>query len=347
MHPPSIKITTASGHDIQAFLSSKNYSKISVLVDENTVVHCYPLLYDFLPPHNLIQVNSGEEFKTLETCTSIWQQMTEALLDRHSVLIIMGGGVLGDMGGFCAATYKRGIDFILIPTTLLAQADSSIGGKVGVDFNDFKNHIGVFRESTLNLIHSGFLNTLPEQELRSGFAEVIKHALISDAALWNEIRVNNLHEQPWEKLISKSVEFKSSVVQHDPHEKGLRKILNAGHTVGHALESYFLAKGKKILHGEAIAAGLIAEGFLAVKRKLLSEADLQQIERYILEVFGKLQFSAEEIPEISGLTLQDKKNKGNRILVVLPEGIGKAKWDVSVSLDEIGDCLAYYKSLQI
>jgi 3-dehydroquinate synthase len=158
--------------------------------------------------------------------------------------------------------------------------------------------------------------------------------------------VNNLHEQPWEKLISKSVEFKSSVVQHDPHEKGLRKILNAGHTVGHALESYFLAKGKKILHGEAIAAGLIAEGFLAVKRKLLSEADLQQIERYILEVFGKLQFSAEEIPEISGLTLQDKKNKGNRILVVLPEGIGKAKWDVSVSLDEIGDCLAYYKSLQ-
>jgi 3-dehydroquinate synthase len=345
MIPTTIQITRNPGPDLQTFLSAKKYSGISVLADDNTIVRCYPVVKDYLPTHTIIKIQSGEESKTLPTCSVIWQAMTDAKLDRHAVLVIIGGGVLGDMGGFCAATYKRGIDFITLPTTLLAQADASIGGKLGVDFNHFKNHIGTFREPALNLLFNGFLKTLPEQELRSGFAEVIKHALISDRKLWDEIRSRELKDQPWEVLVPKSVEFKSSVVEQDPHEKGLRKILNAGHTIGHAIESYFLGKGNRILHGEAIAAGLIAEAYLGFKKGLLDKDALQEIGKYIIRVFGKLGIEKNQIPEIASLCIQDKKNKGNKVLCVLPDGIGRAKHDVEINLGEIEDCLVYYNSL--
>lgn len=346
MLPKNILITQNPGSELQKFLSEKKYTKLIVLADENTAINCYPLIKGFLSDHSLIKIQSGEEAKNLETCNIIWQAMTDARLDRHSALVIIGGGVLGDMGGFCAATYKRGIDFITLPTTLLAQADASIGGKLGIDFNHFKNHIGVFQEPTLTLIYSGFLKTLPKNELRSGFAEVIKHALISDKKLWDEIRERELTDQPWETLVPKSVEFKSSIVQQDPHEKGLRKILNAGHTIGHALESFFLAEGNKILHGEAIAAGLITECYLATKRGMLDKSSLQEISNYILKVFGKLSIQENKIKEIATLCLQDKKNKGNSVLGVLPDGIGRAIWDVEISLGEIEDCLSYYRLLQ-
>jgi 3-dehydroquinate synthase len=250
------------------------------------------------------------------------------------------------MGGFCAATYKRGIDFILIPTTLLAQADASIGGKLGIDFQHYKNQIGTFQEPAFTLLHSGFLNTLPQQELRSGFAEVIKHALISDKALWNEIRSKDLNDQPWDVLLKKSAEFKYSIIQQDPHEKGLRKILNAGHTIGHALESFFLTTEHKILHGEAVAAGLIAEAYLAMKHQLLDEPSLQQITTYGFKIFGKLPLQENHLKEITALCLQDKKNRGNSVLCVLLDGIARASWDKEISLGEIEDSLSFYRSLQ-
>lgn len=346
MLPTNILLTQNPGSDLRNFLSENKYSGIAVLTDENTATFCYPVLKDFLPLHTLIKVQSGEEFKTIQTCTTIWQAMTDTRLDRYSVLIIIGGGVLGDMGGFCAATYKRGIDFITIPTTLLAQADASIGGKLGIDFDHFKNQIGVFKDPSLNLIYSGFLQTLPKNELRSGFAEVIKHALISDKNLWDEIRSKEIEDQPWESLVPKSVAFKCSVVQQDPYEKGLRKILNAGHTIGHAIESFFLANGNKILHGEAIAAGLIAECYMATKRNRLDESLLLEISKYVLKVFGKLNIQEDQAKGIRELCLQDKKNKGNSVLCVLPNGIGRAIWDVEISLGEIDDCLSYYRLLQ-
>jgi 3-dehydroquinate synthase len=346
MLPETIRITSTPGPDLQQFLSKKNYSSVMVLTDENTLEHCYPLLEKHLPTHAQVQVKSGEENKNLETCSTIWQVMTDANLDRHSVLIIIGGGVLGDMGGFCAATYKRGIDFILIPTTLLAQADSSIGGKLGIDFNHFKNHIGVFKEPTLNLLHSGFLKTLPFNELRSGFAEVLKHALISDKKLFEDIISKEVKEQSWDALLIKSAEFKYSVIQKDPYEKGLRKILNAGHTVGHAMESFFLANGNKVLHGEAVAAGLLAEAHIAVKHNLLDEASLNLTKSYILQVFGKLEIAENDLKPIAALCMQDKKNKGNSVLCVLPDGIGRAKWDVEISAGEIEESLSFYRLLQ-
>src|SRR6478609_6670222 len=185
--PDNILITSQPAADLHKFIDSRKYSKVAVLTDDNTLKYCYPLVQTSLPSHELITVKSGEENKNLKTCEFIWNALTNYQLDRHSVVIVIGGGVLGDMGGFCAATYKRGIDFILIPTTLLAQVDSSIGGKLGVDFNHFKNHIGVFKQPALTILHSGFLKTLPAAELRSGFAEVIKHTLISDKTMWDEI----------------------------------------------------------------------------------------------------------------------------------------------------------------
>ncbi|MBA4053907.1 MAG: 3-dehydroquinate synthase [Marivirga sp.] len=347
MLPDNILFSAEPAKDLKAFLSVKKYSKIGVLVDENTYANCYPQILPELPDHFTIQVKSGEEEKNLNTCTAIWQAMTDQNLDRHACLLVLGGGVLGDMGGFCASTYKRGIDFILIPTTLLAQADASIGGKLGVDFNNYKNHIGVFQLPALTLLYSRFLDTLPTFELRSGFAEVIKHALISDKSMWDNISSKTLHEQDWDRLIPHSVAFKAQVTSEDPTEKGLRKILNAGHTIGHALESYLLNSGNRILHGEAIAVGLITEGYIALQRKLIDTESFNKMCSYILKIYGKVNFKLSEFDAIAGLMMQDKKNKGNRILCVLLHGIGSAGWDYEISLEEVKDSLSFYLSLQM
>jgi 3-dehydroquinate synthase len=345
MLPDNILLSPDPAKDLQVFLQEKKYSSLAVLVDENTRRHCLPLIAPVLPNTFVIEVKSGEDEKNINTSVIIWQAMTEQALDRHACLIVLGGGVLGDMGGFCAATYKRGIDFILIPTTLLAQVDASIGGKLGVDFNHFKNHIGVFQKPALTLLFNGFLKTLSEAELRSGFAEVIKHTLISDESVWKEIVSKNLSDQDWDNLIRHSVEFKAQVTTTDPKEKGLRKILNAGHTIGHALESYLLSKGRRILHGEAVAAGLIMEGYIAKKQGSLSDAEFNTIIGFILKIYGKVKVDSEELTSIAQLTLQDKKNRGNKIMCVLLDGIGKARWDCEISLESVTEAVSFYRTI--
>lgn len=345
MLPDNILFSTDPAKDLREFVLAKKYSKLAVLTDENTHRHCYPELKRLLPEHFVIEIKSGEESKNLETCATIWQALTDHTLDRHACVIVLGGGVLGDMGGFCAATYKRGIDFVLIPTTLLAQADASIGGKLGIDFNHFKNHIGVFQKPNLTLLYSGFLRTLPLAELRSGFAEVVKHTLIADAAMWREVSSRALGDQPWDILIRHSVEFKARVTTEDPTEKGLRKILNAGHTVGHALETYLLNERRRILHGEAIAVGLITEAYIAQTRNMISEIELRDISSFLQQIYGKIALKENELPAIARLVLQDKKNKENRILCVLLDGIGNSRWDCEISLDEVKNSLSFYLSL--
>jgi 3-dehydroquinate synthase len=347
MLPENILLSDDAGQDLKTFLQKKNYSRLAVLVDENTHRACYPLVEASLPPHFIIEVKSGEQQKNIETCVDVWQNMTDNALDRHSCMLILGGGVLGDMGGFCAATYKRGIEFILVPTTLLAQVDASIGGKLGIDFDHYKNHIGVFQQPILTLLYDGFLSTLPEAEIRSGFAEIIKHALISDTNVWREIESKELRDQPLKRLIRHSVEFKAKVITEDPRENGLRKILNAGHTIGHAIESHRLAQGKGILHGEAVAAGLLAETHIAANHKLVTESELKSIASFILRTYGKVELADEELTRIAQLTLQDKKNKNNKILCVLLDRIGKAKWDCEISLESVTDALKFYQAAQI
>lgn len=328
---------------LKQFLDSKNYSKTMVLMDKNTAKHCYPLIKSQLPAHKTIIISAGEKHKNIDTCTLIWADMTAHNMDRHSLLINLGGGVIGDMGGFCASTYKRGIDFIQVPTTLLSQVDASVGGKLGIDFNGLKNHIGVFTLPKTVLIDKTFLNTLSIAELRSGFAEVIKHCLIRDAKMWQTIKVLDLDQQDFEALIKHSVAIKEEIVNIDPTEKGLRKILNFGHTLGHAVETHFLEnKPKKLLHGEAIAAGMIMEAYLAFKKGMIAEQILIEIEEFIFAIYGKIKLEKSDFENIVKLSLQDKKNKGNQVLAALIDGIGSCKYDIPLSKADMKRALGYY-----
>ncbi|REA60334.1 3-dehydroquinate synthase [Dyadobacter luteus] len=327
-----------------SFISSANYSKVFVIADNNTKKHCYPLIKAALPPHKIVSVASGEKFKLLSTCETIWDAMTREELDRHALVVNIGGGVIGDMGGFCAAVYKRGIDFIQIPTTLLSQVDASVGGKLGVDFQGLKNHLGVFNIPKTVLIDPVFLNTLPVREIRSGFAEIVKHCLIADGAKWKEISTIDFEDQNWMDLISHSVKIKQGVVDQDPTEKGLRKILNFGHTLGHAVETHFLAKApaQRLFHGEAIAVGMIMESYLSFKRGMIDTETLSNIEEFIFATYGKVKIMPEEVDAIVSLTRQDKKNRGSEIRFSLLTGAGSCAYDIVVSLSEMRKAIAYY-----
>jgi 3-dehydroquinate synthase len=339
--PSNVIITSQMKNDIQQVLAKKNYSRVVVLTDTNTRLACYPKLNSDLPAHDVIEIEAGEEHKNLATCSKVWEALTELKVDRKGVLIVLGGGVPGDLGGFCAATYKRGIDFILLPTTLLSQVDASVGGKLGIDFQGFKNHIGVFQEPVATIIDTQFLETLPPAELRSGFAEVIKHCLLSDKGMWDVIRNKKLEEQDWNGLVAHSVAFKAGVTKADPRESGLRKILNFGHTIGHALESYFLNTSNRLLHGEAIAIGMIAESWIAQQKGLLTPYELTEIKNFLVQIFGRVQLPGNFSPIID-LTLQDKKNVGDKIQIAVPQGIGQHVWDISIANQEIQQALAYY-----
>ncbi|HEX8546340.1 MAG TPA: 3-dehydroquinate synthase [Cytophagaceae bacterium] len=331
--------------DVDGFLSKNSYSSVLYLSDENTHQHCLPLLST--PERKfVIKIESGEEYKTLKTCEAIWQTMTDLAMDRKSLMVNIGGGVIGDMGGFCAATYKRGIDFVQIPTTLLSQVDASVGGKLGIDFNSFKNHIGVFKEPQAVFIYPDFLKTLSKAELRSGFAEIIKHCLIADKIKWKEISKTPFESQVWEELIFHSVAIKTKVTQEDPEEKGLRKILNFGHTVGHAIESYFLnIPSKRLLHGEAIAIGMICEAFISYKKDLISKTELDRIQEYIVSVYGKVEIFEFDMEKILPLTIQDKKNENNQIQCTLLEKVGKALYNAPVTIKEIRESIFHYTLL--
>jgi 3-dehydroquinate synthase len=340
--PPNIIFSHNLQTDVDGVLAGKSYSKIFVLTDSNIRKSCYHRL-SFLPKHEVIEIEPGEKNKNLKTCSFIWSRLTSFNADRKSLLIILGGGVAGDMGGFCAATYKRGIDFIILPTTLLSQVDASVGGKLGIDFSEYKNHIGVFQEPVATLIHTPFLDSLPLAELRSGFAEIIKHCLLSDIGMWDEIRTKTLDNQDWERLAKHSVLFKAGVVRIDPRESGLRKVLNFGHTIGHALESFFLLSSNRLLHGEAIAIGMIAESWIANKRGWLTKAELSDVQSFIVQIFGKVELPADKSGIIQ-LTLQDKKNVGDKIQIAVPKGIGNNIWDIPVTVEEVKGGLDYYES---
>jgi 3-dehydroquinate synthase len=334
-------------HAILEFIKDRKYSDILVIVDENTLRDCYHHLGfpSFLPKHHLVVIKSGEEEKNLRTCEQIWLKMTEAALDRKSLVLNLGGGVIGDMGGFCASTYKRGIDFIQVPTTLLSMVDASVGGKLGIDFHRFKNHIGVFCVPAAVVISTSFLATLPLRELRSGYAEVIKHCLIADKLKWEEIRKSEWQQLDFEQMVRHSIQIKDRITTEDPTEKGLRKILNFGHTLGHAVESYFLESKEKLFHGEAIAVGMICETYLSFSFGLLNEEELNQIVRYLLQVYGKPTILPSSFSTIIALTKQDKKNQYNEVQFALIGPLGNCSFDKVVGEKEMAKALEYYEAL--
>jgi len=309
-------------------LDISNYSQVAILVDENTKRDCLSKLPQ-IENALIIEIKSGEEYKNISTCSFIWEQLTINNFDRNSLLINLGGGVIGDMGGFCAATYKRGLEFIHIPTTLLAMVDASVGGKLGIDFKGFKNQIGLFNNPKAVLISSEFLETLAESELKSGFAEVVKHALISDNSLWLKLKNTPFTDLDWEDIIDTSVQIKNKIVLADPFEKGERKKLNFGHTFGHAIESYYLEKGTPISHGEAVFMGMILE----TKMSDLSETDKNEIKNYVLSNFA-LPYTPKK-SSLHKFLINDKKNQDGKINFTLLNGIGNCSLDNLFSLDEL------------
>ena len=309
-------------------LDISNYSQVAILVDENTKRDCLfklPQIENAL----IIEIKSGEEYKNISTCSFIWEQLTINNFDRNSLLINLGGGVIGDMGGFCAATYKRGLEFIHIPTTLLAMVDASVGGKLGIDFKGFKNQIGLFNNPKAVFISSEFLETLEESELKSGFAEVVKHALISDNSLWLKLKNTPFTDLDWEDIIDTSIQIKNKIVLADPFEKGERKKLNFGHTFGHAIESYYLEKGTPISHGEAVFMGMILE----TKISNLSETDKNEIKNYVLSNFA-LPYTPKK-SSLHKFLINDKKNQNGKINFTLLNGIGNCSIDNLFSINEL------------
>lgn len=313
---------------LNLLLEQGNYSGLFVITDTNTSMYCLPSFLAQVAtilPIEIIEIEAGEINKTIETCTEVWHALAELGADRKSLIINVGGGVVTDLGGFVAATFKRGIDFINVPTSLLAMVDASVGGKTGVDLGTLKNQVGLISNPKAVLIDPVFLETLPQPEMRSGLAEMLKHGIIADKAYWNAFSdLSNLTTEDLGSLIYYSVTIKNDVVLEDPTEKGLRKILNFGHTLGHAIESYLLNSAAPLLHGEAVAAGMVLESFIAREKQLLSGEEYAEIKSVLLALFGTLNFTADDIDAIIALLAHDKKTESGTPLFTLPERIGKA-----------------------
>ena len=308
--------------------------KIFLIVDENTIEHINYLEENFSVSSTYLKLESGEKNKTFNNVLKIWDFLNRNNVKTSDLLFILGGGMLTDLAGFAASTYKRGIEFVYLPTTLLAMADASIGGKTGFNYQFLKNNIGTFTLPKAVFLDTTFLATLPKIELDSGLAEVYKHSIIGDIDLWNYLKVNS-KELDLDYIVKSSKNLKLKIVNKDPYEKNIRKKLNFGHTIGHAIESYLLDSNSPTLHGFAIAKGMIIESFIAKKENLLSENYFQEIKAVLTDKFKsylnfKIDFNA-----IIKLILSDKKNTKSTINFSLPTKIGEVTINHEIELKKV------------
>ena len=342
----SVYVGEKSLDALNAFLKKASYTHYFLLCDEHTFEHCLPTLLFNCPILNeaeIIELESGEQHKNMETCMQVWGALTDAGADKKSLLLNLGGGVITDLGGFVASTFKRGIDFVNIPTTLLSMVDASVGGKTGVDFEDIKNHIGTTYEPKGVFVNPVFLESLSERHVRNGYAEVIKIALIADAEFWNDIKQSDTTAHFYsEELITRAIELKNAIVKKDLRENDLRKSLNFGHSVGHALESALLKQKKDILHGEAVAFGIIIESIIAHRLKLIGKKDLNEICGYIDAIYPKIKLSAETKKLLFEYIFHDKKNEDGLLNFALPDGVGKYRLQSGITEEQISEALAMY-----
>ena len=328
-------------------LQAKDYSSLFLLVDTHTQEFCLPgfVSQTGLTDLEVLVMEAGEEHKTLQTCENLWNQLSERGADRNSALINLGGGVVTDLGGFVACTFKRGIDFYNLPTTLLSMVDASVGGKTGIDLGALKNQIGIIEEPKQVLIDAQWLQTLPQEELRSGFAEMLKHGLISNKDYWEQLKsLPKLEAATLAEFIKPSVAIKKQVVLEDPREKHLRKILNFGHTLGHAIESYYLThpQKKRLLHGEAIAIGMVMEAYLGVSCCSFSNVAAEEIKKTFAQFYPPVEIDAQDREGILELLRHDKKNKAGRVNFVLLKSIGVPEIDVEVPQELFTQAFEFY-----
>lgn len=337
----SIYIGEKSFQALQRFLTKHQYSQYYIICDEHTFDHCLPSLLFHVPELNeaeIIELESGEDKKNLETCLQVWGALTDTGADKKSLIINLGGGVITDLGGFVASTFKRGLDFINIPTTLLSMVDASVGGKTGVDFEGIKNHIGTTCEPQAVFINPEFLESLSERQIKNGYAEIIKIALIADSAFWKTI--NKLHTRQQissEGLITQAIHLKNGIIKKDLYENNLRKSLNFGHNIGHALESACLQLNKDLWHGEAVAVGMMIEAQLAYQKKRLTKKECESICTYIASIYPPVKLTKEMKALLLSFLKHDKKNEGHTLCFALPKGIGAYELCCDLSLDEVAN----------
>jgi len=334
--------------NINKLLQTKDYSSIFVLTDSNTNDNCLPIFLSEIIteiPIEIIEIEAGEEQKNITTCIDIWNILLEFQADRKSLLIGLGGGVITDITGFVASVFKRGIDYVNVPTSLLAMVDAAIGGKNGVDLGTLKNQIGTITQAEIIIVDFRFLNTLPYREIRSGYAEMLKHGLIQDKEYWEKLaNFKNIDLTDLDSLIIRSIEIKTKITDQDITEKTIRKALNFGHTLGHAIESYCLEniEKTKLLHGEAIAIGMILASFLSFKKNLISKQNYYQIKNVLKDIYTFVEFNNNDIKKIIDLLSFDKKNQHKKILFVLLDGIGNFKIDQTIENELIFEAFEDY-----
>lgn len=341
----SIYFSSSGYTELSLFIKANNYSQIFIHLDDNTQKYCLEVFLKQIQKFNFNKILSkpGEKNKNIKSCAQLWDKLSELSGDRKSLILNLGGGVVGDMGGFIASTFKRGIDYINIPTTLLSMVDASVGGKTGIDLGVLKNQIGTFYDPKMVIVDPLYLDTLNENELISGYAEIFKHSIISSSKIFNKlISANTSIDFKNLQTIRNSIKIKNEIVLLDKKENKERKALNFGHTLGHAIESYFLKSKNRLLHGEAIAIGIVLASHISSKLFGFSSKKLNNIKSHILSIYNKVLFDKNDIDKITKLLVHDKKNSHGKINFVLIKDIGKPVYDIEVDNNLILKAFKYY-----
>lgn len=334
--------------DLVSAISECEHDRIFVLTDETTQQLCWPKIKNFkaLKDCTPIIIKATDTHKNLDTLAEVWQALSNGGATRHSLMINLGGGMVTDLGGFAASTFKRGIDFINIPTTLLAMVDASVGGKTGINFGGLKNEIGVFSDSRFVIINTQFLDTLDHDNICSGYAEMLKHGLISDEHTWAELVTFDLDTpdlSQLQRMVAESIKVKERIVEADPHEHGIRKALNLGHTMGHAFESFAMRRGTPILHGYAVAYGLISELYMSARKTAFPTDSMHQTVRFIRENYGTFNITCDDYPTLIELMHHDKKNTSGIINFTLLGNVGDIRINQTANEEEIKEALDFFR----
>ena len=334
--------------DLVNAISECEHDRIFVLTDETTQQLCWPKIKNFKALKNStpIIIKATDTHKNLDTLSQVWQALSNGGATRHSLMINLGGGMVTDLGGFAASTFKRGIDFINIPTTLLAMVDASVGGKTGINFGGLKNEIGVFSDSRFVIINTQFLDTLDHNNICSGYAEMLKHGLISDERTWAELvtfDLGNPDLSQLQRMVAESIKVKERIVEADPHEHGIRKALNLGHTMGHAFESFAMRRDTPILHGYAVAYGLISELYMSARKTAFPTDRMHQTVRFIRENYGTLNITCDDYPTLIELMHHDKKNTSGIINFTLLGNVGDIRINQTANEEEIKEALDFFR----
>ena len=346
MKPQKVILSKDLQQSLTEAIAACKYDLLFVLCDKTTERFCLPVVADYecMKTAQRIVIKDTDTNKTLDSVTHVWSELQRLGATRHSLMINLGGGMVTDLGGFAASTFKRGIQYINIPTTLLSMVDASVGGKTGINFGGLKNEIGVFNNASSVILDATFLRTMDHENLLSGYAEMLKHGLISNDKMWAELlNLENLENLDiLGRMVAESVAVKQRIVTEDPTEQGIRKALNLGHTAGHAFESMALER-KPILHGYAVAYGLIVELYLCCVKMGFPQDKMRQTVSFIKENYGRMAITCDDYPHLIALMHHDKKNTGNDINFTLLGDIGDIRINQTASEEDIKDALDFYR----